>query len=222
MSKNFALKAEKRERAGKGIARAVRREGKIPGVIYGDHKEPVVISMPEKELTLEYHKGHMFTNLCDMDVSGEKHTVLARDVQLHPVTDRMMHVDFLRVTPKTKLNVMIPVHFVGQEECPGLKEKGVLNVVRHEVEMTVQAVNIPENIEISLAGFEIGDSIKISAATLPEGSKPAITDRDFTIATIAAPKTAAAIEEEEAAEASAEAAAEASAEAAASEEAAEE
>ena len=183
MSKNFALKAEKRERAGKGVARALRREDKIPGVVYGDHKEPVMISMPAKEVGLEYNKGHMFTTLCDLDVSGDKHLVLARDIQLHPVTDRVLHVDFLRVSPKTKLNVMVPVHFINEEECPGIKEKGILNVVRHEVELTCAATTIPEAIEVDLTPFEIGDAIKISAASMPQGAIPAITDRDFTIAT---------------------------------------
>ena len=202
MSKNFALKAEKRERAGKGVARALRREDKIPGVVYGDHKEPVMISMPAKEVGLEYNKGHMFTTLCDLDVSGDKHLVLARDIQLHPVTDRVLHVDFLRVSPKTKLNVMVPVHFINEEECPGIKEKGILNVVRHEVELTCAATTIPEAIEVDLTPFEIGDAIKISAASMPQGAIPAITDRDFTIATIAAP--AGLKSEENAADASAE------------------
>ncbi len=216
MSKNFALKAEKRERAGKGIARALRREDQIPGVVYGDSKEPVLISMPAKEVGLEYNKGHMFTTLCDLDVSGEKNLVLARDIQLHPVNDRILHVDFLRVTPKTKLNVMVPVQFVNEEECPGLKAKGILNVVRHEVELTCAATAIPDSIEIDLSSFEVGDAIKMSTAKLPEGATPAISDRDFTIATIVAPKTAA---QEEAEEAAAEEGAEEGAEEAAAEEA---
>lgn len=189
MTKHYALSAAKRERAGKGVARALRREMKVPAVIYGDGKTPVSISLPAKETTLEYHKGHMFTTLCDMDVDGAKHLVLVRDVQTHPVTDRIEHIDFLRVNEKTKIKVMVPVHFINHEECKGIAtDKGVLNVVRHEIEMVSQAQSIPEEITVDLTGFEIGDAIKISAVKLPAGVTPAITDRDFTIATIIEPK----------------------------------
>ena len=190
MSKNYALKAEKRDGTGKGVARALRRENKTPAVIYGDNKEPLNIVLPTKETTLEYHKGHMFTTLCDVDVAGEKHLVLARDIQLHPVSDNVLHVDFLRVTPKTKLNVYVPVHFTNQEECKGLQEKGILNVVRHEVELTCQATSIPEAVELDMTEFEIGDAIKMSHIALPSGAKPTVTDRDLTIATIVAPRRA--------------------------------
>ncbi|MCB1556112.1 MAG: 50S ribosomal protein L25/general stress protein Ctc [Alphaproteobacteria bacterium] len=213
-SKHFALKADKRDRAGKGVARALRREDRLPGVVYGDHKEPVLISLPAKEVGIEYHKGHMFTNLCDLDVAGDKMMVLARDVQLHPVTDRVLHVDFLRVTPKTKINVMVPVHFTNQDQCPGIHNKGTLNVVRHEVELMCAATAIPETLDIDLSAFAIGDTIKISAAAMPSGAAPVIDDRDFTIATIVAPKSAAAVAAEEAAEEAAETAAAEAAEAA--------
>ena len=128
MSKQYAVKAEKRERAGKGIARTLHREGKLPGVIYGDNKTPVLVAFVANDIQKEWAKGHMFTHLCELDVNGEKNLVLARDVQLHPVTDKVEHVDFLRVSPKTTLHVSIPVHFINHEACPGIKEKGVLTI----------------------------------------------------------------------------------------------
>lgn len=188
MTKHYALSAAKRDRAGKGVARALRRENRIPAVIYGDKKAPVTISLPEKETTLEYHKGHMFTNLCDMEIDGEKNQVLVRDVQVHPVTDRIEHVDFLRVTNKTTLTVSVPVHFVNYEESKAAQGKGILNIVRHEVDLVCKATAIPESLDVDISSSEIGDAIKISWAKMPEGAKPAITDRDFTLATIAAPK----------------------------------
>lgn len=190
MTKHYALSAAKRDRAGKGVARALRRENRIPAVIYGDKKAPVSISLPLKEVTLEFHKGHMYTTLCDMDVSGEKHLLLARDVQVHPVSDAVEHVDFLRVSEKTKLTVSVPVHFVNYDASKAAKAKGVVNIVRHEVDIVCLAMAIPEQIEVDLAGADIGDAIKISKAKLPQGATPAITDRDFTLATIMAPKRA--------------------------------
>ena len=212
MVQNYAMKATKRERAGKGVARALRREDQTPAVIYGANKSPVTISIPSKEANLEYNKGQMFTTLCDIDVDGEKSLVLARDVQLHPVSDQVLHVDFLRVSDKTKITVAVPVNFTNQEQSPGIKEKGILNVIRYDVDLVCRATNIPEAIDVDLSEFNIGDSVKISNATMPEGATPAITDRDFTLATIAAPKaiiedeeeTAEGEEGEEGAEASAE------------------
>ncbi len=200
MSKNYALKAEKRDRAGKGVARSLRRAGRAPAVIYGDNKEPVKISISGNEINVEYNKGHMFTTLCDLDVEGEKNLVLARDVQLHPVTDVVEHVDFLRVTKKTKIAVNIPVHFINEDKCPSIDQKGTLNVVRHTVELLCSATSIPDSIEVSLEGKEHGDAVKLSDADMPEGSTPIISDRDFTIATLIAPKTAEQLEAEEAAE----------------------
>ncbi|MGE4314116.1 MAG: 50S ribosomal protein L25/general stress protein Ctc [Pseudobdellovibrionaceae bacterium] len=210
MSKKYKLAAQPRDRAGKGIARALRRDGRIPAVIYGDNKEPVLISLPAKETEIEYHKGHMFTNLCDVKLEGgDTHHVLARDVQTHPVTDRVEHIDFLRVTSKTKIAVNVPAHFINEEECPGLRKGGILNIVRHEIELVCSATAIPESVEFDLAGVEVGDSIKMSNAKLPSGVHPAIGDRDFTIATMAAPKVAVDEDEEtaegEAAEGEAEA-----------------
>jgi large subunit ribosomal protein L25 len=187
MAKKYAFEAEVREGTGKGVARALRREHKVPAVIYGDKKEPVNITLPAKEVNLEYNKGHMFNTLCDVTVGNDKHVVLARDVQLHPVKDFVEHVDFLRVTSKTKIVVGVHVNFINEEECIGLKEGGILNTVRYEVELACSATNIPDNVEIDLTNFDVGDAIKLSDAKLPEGATSAV-DRDITIATIAAPR----------------------------------
>jgi large subunit ribosomal protein L25 len=186
-SRNYALKGEQRERAGKGVARALRRENRIPGVIYGDGKEPLSVILDAKYVNLEYKKGHMFTSLCDLEVGKDKHLVLARDVQLHPVTDNVLHVDFLRVTPKTKLTVSIPVKFLNDAICPGIKEGGVLNVVLWEVELTCQATDIPDHIDVDLSAYNMGDVIKISNIKLPQGATPA-EKRDFTVASINEPR----------------------------------
>ena len=196
MSKNYALKAEARDRAGKGIARSLRREGKTPAVIYGDKKEPVKVTLDQNTINVEYNKGQMFTTLCDLEVGSDKHLVLARDVQTHPVTDVVEHVDFLRVTAKTKIAVDVPVQFINEDKSPGMDQKGILNVVRYTIELVCTATNIPENVEVNLEGKEHGDSINVSDAALPEGAKPVIDDRDFTIATLLAPKKAEEVEEE--------------------------
>lgn len=198
MTKHYAIKAQARDGAGKGVARALRREGRVPAVIYGNNEAPVLVSLPEKEMSKQYHTGHAFTTLCDLDVDGKKVMTLARDIQLHPVKDTIDHVDFLRVSEKTRLNVDIPVHMVGHEESPGLESKGILNVVRHSIELNCQATKIPEYIEVNLAGKDLGDSVNASDATLPAGAQFVIDDRDFTIATIVAPKRADDLDEEEA------------------------
>lgn len=204
MTKHYALSAEARERAGKGVARTLRRENRIPGVIYGDAKAAENISLPIKEVTIEYKKGHMFTNLCDLEVNGKKGLVLVRDVQLDPVTDRVLHVDFLRVTPKTTIKVHVPVHFSNDDKAPGIKEGGSLNIVRHDIELVSLATAIAEAVEVDLTGLNIGDTIKLSDIKLPAGAK-AVNERDITIATIAAPRKL--LEEEDAAKAAADAAA---------------
>ena len=195
MSKNYALKAEERERAGKGIARQLRRDGKTPAVIYGDKKEPIKIALDQNTINVEYNRGQMFTTLCDLEVGNDKHLVLARDVQTHPVTDVVEHVDFLRVTAKTKIAVDVPVQFINEDKSPGMDQKGILNVVRYTIELVCTATNIPENVEVNLEGKEHGDSINVSDANLPEGAKPVIDDRDFTIATLLAPKKVEEVEE---------------------------
>lgn len=191
MAKTMALTAERRDRAGKGAARAARRENKVPAVIYGDKKEPTLINVESRDVTKLWDTGHFMSTLLDLDVAGETTRVIARDVQLDPVRDWVIHVDFLRLGKGAKINVMIPVTFINEEEAPGIeKDKGILNVVRHEVELLCLATNLPDEIVVDLTGKEIGDAIHISEVTLPEGAKPTITDRDFTIATIAAPTLA--------------------------------
>lgn len=187
--KSYALKAEGRNRAGKGVARALRRENKIPAVIYGDKKDALPISLSSHEVTLEYHKGHMSTMICKLDVDGKENLVLVRDIQLHPVNDRVMHIDFLRVTEATKVEIQVPVHFINQEASPGLKDAGgVLNVVRHELELLCSVMSIPEQVDVDLTGKNIGDAIHMSDVKLPPGTESVIKDRDFTIATIQEPK----------------------------------
>ena len=174
MSKTYALQAEAREPAGKGAARSVRRDSKIPAVIYGDKKEPVSIMLDSNTLNLEYRKGHMFTNICTLSVAGADHQVLARDLQICPLKGVVLHADFLRVTPRTMIHVSVPVHVINEDMSPGLTlNKGLLNIGYHELEVICQATNIPEVIEIDLAGKNIGDSIHMQDLTLPEGTKPA-------------------------------------------------
>lgn len=197
MSKHYALTATKRERAGKGVARALRRENNIPAVIYGDHKEPVMISMPAKDVTIRFQQGGMLTHMCDLTVDGTTQTVLARDVQLNPVTDRIEHVDFMRVGPKTKLVVHVPVHFVGHEESPGLKLKGVLNIVHHDLTLRCAASEIPEYLEIDLSKADLSDALKLSAIKLPKGAQVmGHQGVDITVATIVPPVVKAEIVEE--------------------------
>lgn len=187
MSDTIALPAEPRERVGKGAARAVRRAGRVPAVIYGDRKDPLTISLDPRDVDRELHRPGFFATLFDVEVGGKKHRVLPRDVQLDPVSDRTVHVDFLRVAQDTEVTVNVPVNFMNDEESPGLKRGGVLNIVRHEIEFSCRADAIPQQIEIDLTGLDIGDSVHISMIQLPEGVTPTITDRDFTIATVAAP-----------------------------------
>jgi len=185
MAQLIELKAEVRERVGKGAARAVRRQDKVPAVIYGDKKPPLSISLPQREMTRRLHAGGFLTHLVEIDVNGEKVRAIPKDFQLDPVRDFLIHVDFLRVGEGALLTLNVPVHFTNHPASPGLKRGGVLNVVRHAVEMYVPADAIPEFIEVDLTGLDIGDSVHISAIKLPEGARPTITDRDFTVATIA-------------------------------------
>ena len=193
----YELKAETRERVGKGSSRELRRNGLIPAVIYGDKQAPLAIAISTKEVTQRIHAGGFKTTVATIEVNGEKIKVLPKDFQLDPVRDFTMHVDFLRVSGDTHVVVEVPVHFVNEEKSPGIKAGGVLNVVRHAVELHALAGNIPEFITADLAGLKVGDGIHISHVKLPKGTSPVITDRDFTIATIAVP--AAGVKEEEAA-----------------------
>ncbi|MBB3462104.1 50S ribosomal protein L25/general stress protein Ctc [Rhizobium sp. BK377] len=183
----YELKAEARERVGKGSARELRRNGFIPAVIYGDKQAPISIAINTNEVTKRIHAGGFMTTVATIDVGGKKYQVLPKDYQLDPVRDFTMHVDFLRVSGNTQVTVEIPVHFVNEEKSPGLKVGGVLNIVRHEVEVHCPANAIPEFFTVDLSGHKIGDSIHISEVTLPKGVTPVIADRDFTIATIIAP-----------------------------------
>ena len=187
MSQSYELKAEARERVGKGSARELRRNGKVPAVIYGDKQTPLSIALSYKDVYYKIHGGGFMTTIATIDLDGQKIQVLPKDYQLDPVRDFPMHVDFLRVSKNTVVTVQIPVHFINEEKSAGLKRGGVLNIVRHEIEATVPANAIPDFIEVDLSGTDLGDSIHISAVTLPKDVTPTITDRDFTIATIAAP-----------------------------------
>lgn len=197
MSDTYVLEGQLRERVGKGAARELRRNAMVPAVIYGDKKDPISIALPYKELSMQIHSGGFMTTLATIKVGDEEHRVLAKDYQLHPVRDFIEHVDFLRVSKKTVVTVEIPVNFENDEECPGLKVGGVLNIVRHAVEVNCPADSIPDSFSIDLLPFELGDSINISSVALPEGVEPTITDRDFTIATIASPAGLKSEEEEE-------------------------
>lgn len=204
MSKHYTLTATKRERAGKGVARALRREDNIPAVIYGDHKEPVMISMPVKEVSIRYFQGGMKTHICELTVDGKKETVLARDIQLNPVTDRVEHVDFMRVGPKTKLVVHVPIHFVGQENSPGIKAKGILNIVHHDLQLRCAAGDIPEALEVDVSSADLGAALKLSAIKLPKGAEVmGHKGDDVTLATLVAPTVKAADEAADAATAAA-------------------
>ena len=216
MSQTVNITAASRDRAGKGAARAIRREGRVPGVIYGDKKDPQLVSLDSRELTKQIQTGRFLSTLVDIDVDGTKVRAIPRDVQFDPVRDFIIHVDFLRLGKGAKIAVQVPVHFVNEDASKGLKRGGVLNVVRHEVEVNCPADEIPDGFEIDLAGLDIGDSIHASSVTLPEHVTFTITDRDFTIATIAAPSGGASGGDEE--EAEGEAAEEAEGEEAAGEE----
>ena len=187
MSDALTLPAEARERAGKGASRELRRQGRVPAVIYGGKEEPTAIHLEAKELVRQLGSGHFMNSIVMIDVGGKKVRTLPKDVALHPVTDRPLHVDFLRLAKDAKIHVAVPVVFVNEDSSPGLKKGGVLNVVRHELELVCESDKIPGEIQLDVAGLDIGDSIHISHVTLPEGSLSAITDRDFTIATIVAP-----------------------------------
>jgi large subunit ribosomal protein L25 len=202
MAEAVELKAWARGRTGKGGARAVRREGRVPGIVYGDKAEPQNIALDYKAIWQQIHTGHFQSTIFMIDLDGTKTRVIPRDVQLDPVRDFPIHVDFMRVSKDSLVTVEVPVHFLNEAASPGIKRGGILNVVRHEIEVRCPADSIPEFFEVDLTGLEIGDSIHISAIKLPEGVRPTIAERDFTVATIVgraaeegAPAAAAAAEE---------------------------
>ncbi|HEY5458901.1 MAG TPA: 50S ribosomal protein L25/general stress protein Ctc [Sphingomicrobium sp.] len=200
MSEQLTLPAEARDRAGKGASRALRRDGRVPAVVYGEKKEPLSIHVEEKLLTKMLHTGHFMNSVVMVDVGGKATRTLPKAVDFHPVTSRPIHVDFLRIGEHSKVNVNVPVRFDNEEASPGLKRGGVLNIVVHDLALVCDASEIPEEIHIPLDGLEIGDSIHISQVKLPKGAKPANEDEDFTVATIVAPSAMKQTEEEAAPE----------------------
>jgi len=188
MSDQLTLAAETRERNGKGASRELRRNGRVPAVIYGDKQDPISIHVEEKALVRQLMTGHFMNSVVMIETGkGKPVRTLPKDVAFDVVSDRPIHVDFLRIGEHATVHVNVPVHFTDEDASKGLKKGGVLNIVRHELELIVDAADIPSEITISLAGLDVGDSIHISAVTLPKGAKSAIDDRDFTIATVVAP-----------------------------------
>jgi large subunit ribosomal protein L25 len=187
MSEQLTLTAETRDRAGKGASRELRNSGRVPAVVYGANQEPLSIHVEEKLLAKMLSTGHFMNSVVMIDAGGKTTRTLPKDVQFHPVTSRPVHVDFLRIGEHSKVTVNVPVRFTDEEESPGIKRGAVLNIVKHEIELVCDASEIADDIEISLKGLDVGDSIHISNVTLPKGATATITDRDFTIATIVAP-----------------------------------
>ena len=200
MPEIIALSAQPRERTGKGAARAVRRTGRVPAIIYGGENEPRLITLEPRELARALARPGFLATLVDVTIDGAAERTVPREVQYHPLSDAALHVDFMRVAPGSRVTVTVPVMFINHEQAPGLRRGGILNIVRHGVELNAAVDNIPDRLVVDLAGLEIGDSVHISAVTLPEGARPTITGRDFTIATIAA---SSAVREEAAAAAAA-------------------
>lgn len=189
----ITLDAEVREKTGKGPARALRREGKIPAIIYGEGIAPVMVTVEQKAISLAYWKSGFMSQLFDLKTEGKTYRVLPKQIQLHPVTDYPEHADFLHVSDDTKVRVFVNVVFKNAEKAPGIRRGGTLNVVRRDIELLCSAASIPSLLEYDLTGLQIGDSVHISQFDLPEGVSPAIADRDFTVATIVGRKA----EEEE-------------------------
>ena len=198
------LEAASRPGTGKGAAREARRNLLVPGVVYGGGKDPVTISVKYNELFRQLKAGKFLSKLINLKIDGEDNTVICRAVQRDIVRDLPTHVDFLRLSERSRINLYIPVEFINQETCPGIKKGGMLTVVRGEVELKVNANNIPDKLTVDLAGAQMGDTIKISDIALPRGTRPMITDRDFMIANIAAPKGITAGDDEDEAEETAE------------------
>ena len=187
MSEVVQIEAKKRDLVGTGISRDLRGKKMIPCIIYGDKKDPVPIQVDEKKLRVQINDAGFFSKQCEIKVEESVYKVLPKDIQLHPVNEKILHVDFLRVGQNTTVTLFVPVKFINENSCEGVKQGGVLNIVRHEVEIKTLVSKIPEFLEADLDGLEIGDSIHISSIKLEEGVSPTITDRDFTIATVAPP-----------------------------------
>ena len=200
MADVITIEAEARERLGKGASRATRRAGFVPAVIYGDKKDPESVQIKMNAVVRLLNRGGFMSHTYDISVGGKTTTVLPRDLQLHPVSDVPMHIDFLRLGKGATVTMAVPIHVIGEEESLGLKRGGVINHTRHEIELNVPADAIPESIVVDVTNIDIGDAVKISEITLPDGAVPTITDRDFTILAIVAPsglKSAGADDDEE-------------------------
>lgn len=187
MAETTKVVAKKRDRAGKGGARSSRRDGLIPAVIYGDKQAPVMIAVEPKSIEREMHKEGFFNHIIKIDVEGTNVDVLPRDLQTDPVTDKPLHLDFLRVGPESIISVQVPVHFKNEAGSPGIKRGGVLNIVLHEITVRTKPGTIPEYFEVDLTGLEIGHSVHLSALKVPEGVRLVAREKDATVASIAAP-----------------------------------
>lgn len=204
MAETVEFKATARETTGKAANRTMRKGGHIPGIVYGDNQPPQNVTLEYKAIHRAVQTGLFLSTVYMLDMGGRKVRVIPRDLQLHPVRDFPMHVDFLRLSKTSRIDVEVPVHFTNEAASPGLKRGGVLNIVRHQIELSCPSDAIPEAIEISLAGLDIGDSIHISAVELPPNVTSTITDRDFTVATIVGSSAMKPEEEDTAAEPEAE------------------
>jgi len=186
-----------RDKTGTGKSRETRNNGMIPGIVYGGDEAPIAIAVKHNEVLKAINSGQFISSMIELSHEGDKHKVITKDIQFHPVTDMPLHIDFYRVTSKSEIEVEVSVNFIGEENSPGLKQGGALNVVRYAVEVKCPAGNIPDNIEVDISAMEIGDAIHISDVELPKGVVPSISDRDFTIATIVNSRTSKTDEEEE-------------------------
>ena len=197
MSELSSIPAKQRDRAGKGAARATRREGLVPCIVYGANKDPNMISVDPRVIWKGLESGHFYSTVYTIEVDGgSKEQALVRDVQFHPVTDQPLHVDFIRVSKKTQVNVNVPVVFENEDDCVGLREGGIMNVIRHEVEVICSAADIPAEVTFDMTNVAIGDTVRISDLPLPDGVESAITDRDPVVVNVVPPKGAASEEEE--------------------------
>lgn len=188
-NKVTSLKVDVRERAGKGASRSVRRQGFVPGVIYGDKKSPIIFQIDPRVLSAEMHKSGFWTRQFEIEVNGEKNKVMCQDIQIDPVSDNVIHVDFIRINKNKELNLNVPIHIINEEQSKGLKRGGILNIIRREIEVICKVVNIPEMFEIDISELDIGDNLHMSDINLPEGVRLSITDKNPTVITITAPKT---------------------------------
>ena len=192
---NEAIELSAEIRKDKINTKLLRDNGRVPAIVYGEKKDPLPISIDTKIIKKQIESSGFFSKQFILNINGEKHKVLPKDLQLHPVKETIVHLDFLRIGENTKVTVSVPVIFINENLCPGLKQGGVINIVRHEVEIRSPVDKIPKNLEINLDGIEIGDSIHISAVELNSEVKPVISDRDFTIATLAPPTVIKEVEE---------------------------